>query len=114
MKVDEYLKKTGLTKAQLSSPLGVSRSAVTQWDDIPEKYDLEGLSKPIEIPLAPKVKPVSKYTLDEIREICKRRGGLEGLSERTLETDYEIAHSLGLRVWEFNHLIERLRNAKSG
>jgi len=61
-----------------------------------------------EIPLSPRLKEIDEYTLDEIREICKRRGGIESDSKREKETDYEIAHSLGFRVHEFNKLIKRL------
>ena len=39
--------------------------------------------------------------------LIKRRGGIEGDSLRELETDYEIARSIGLKVFEFNLLIKK-------
>ena len=60
----------------------------------------------IELPLAPRHKDVHEYTRDDIKLLLKRRGGLENDTKRDRETDYEIAHSIGLRVFEFNEMIQ--------
>ena len=108
MKLSEYLTTTGFTKASLARALGINRAAVSQWDDIPEKWlpSLEGL-QPTDEPMSKKAKNWDEYTVEEMRDIFKRRGGLEGDSQRVLETDHEIACSLGFSVWEFNLMVDR-------
>lgn len=106
------LTRRGLGKGELAELLGVNRKTISRMgEEIEPKVQKILDEHPVleEVPLAKKQKNWDEYTDDEIREICKRRGGLEGISERTLETDYEIAHSLGLRVFEFNKMIGRLR-----
>jgi len=125
MKLQELLDSVGMTKKELAEKLGVSPKTVSRMGDevSPEILAMFTESpKPINeesedgfrmypagatIPLSERVKEVEDYTIDEIRPLLKRRGGIEGDSKRTKETDYEIAHSIGLRVWEFNKLIKR-------
>ena len=38
MRVDEYLSQEGISKAGLAERLGISRAAISQWDEIPEKW----------------------------------------------------------------------------
>ena len=115
MKLEEYLDSTGFTKASLARALDISKAAISRWDEIPEKWvsQLDGLKPEPDVPMAEKKKDWNKYTVDEIRAICKRRGGLEGMAEREFETDYEISRSLGLRVWEFNRMVDKLRRNRS-
>ena len=107
MKLAEYLSTTGFTKASLAQALGVTRGAIQKWDDIPDDRlsELEGLVCE-EVPMAEKEKNWNKYTQEEMGALIKRRGGIEGDSLRELETDYEIASSIGLKVFEFNLLIK--------
>ena len=132
MSVKDELKRLGVSQGQLAIALNVSRATVNRMKDEVASDEvmevLENLSKgspePVEVPLATKVKNWDKYSIDEIRVLCKRRGGLEGLSNRiaskntrmceggelvALETDYEIAHSIGLRVFEFHKMVDKLR-----
>ena len=108
MKLSDYLSTTGFTKASLARALDVSKVLVGKWDEIPEKYIpmLDGLS-PDETKVAAKAKNWDKYSVEEMKEIFLRRGGLEGDSLRDLETDKEIASSLGFSVWEFNMMVDR-------
>jgi len=109
------LAKKGLNKTLLAEILDVSRQTVARMGDevTPEVQkvldDYVEVVQPLETPLARKHKNWDEYSIDEIRGLCKRRGGLEGDSGRVLETDYEIAHSIGLRVFEFNRMIDVLR-----
>lgn len=38
MNLSEFVQKSGMTKAAISDLCGVSRSAISQWDEIPEKH----------------------------------------------------------------------------
>jgi transcriptional regulator with XRE-family HTH domain len=124
MKLSELLDSVGMTKGDLAEKLGVSTKTISRLKEevTPEIITLLAEhKKPAEvsetgfkmypagtvIPLAKKVKDIDAYTMDEIRALLKRRGGLEADSKRERETDYEIAHSVGLRVFEFKKLIER-------
>ena len=133
----QRLKDVGLTKKGLAELLGVSDKTVLRMGDevtpeveaVIEDYVNSQDHEPAVIPMAPKQKDWEDYSLDEIRELCKRRGGLEGLDSDekriaakncrmveggeviALETDYEIAHSIGLRVFEFHRMVDKLRRA---
>jgi transcriptional regulator with XRE-family HTH domain len=137
MTLKDELKRLGVSQGDLADALGKSRATINRMKDAEVTDEvmevLQGLSVvpkvEVEVPLAEKVKDWEKYSLDEIRELCKRRGGLEGLdsSEKriaakncrmveggelvALETDYEIAHSIGLRVFEFHRMVDKLRRA---
>lgn len=108
MKLADYLSTTGFTKASLARALGIGKAAVQKWDDIPEKWlsMLDGLV-PEPVKVAAKAKDWDQYSVDEMKEIFSRRGGLEGDSLRDLEADKEIAASLGFGVWEFNMMVDR-------
>jgi len=111
----EELKERGLSKQDLAEALGVSyRSILRMGDEVSKEVRAlldTGEVTHKEVPLANKVKNWDKYSLEEIREICKRRGGLEGDTLSEFETDWEICRSLGLRVWEFNWMIDRVKKA---
>jgi len=100
------LAKKGLSKTSLAEILDVSRQTIARMGDEVEPRvqkildDYVEVIEPIETPLLKKVKNWDEYSEDEIQVLCKRRAG---------ETDYEIAHSLGLRVFEFNRMIDVLR-----
>ena len=109
MKLNDYLRTTGFTKASLARALGISKAAISKWDDIPEKWVnlLDGLTAPEEIPLEKQSHGWASAPMSFIEPLIKRRGGLEGDPERILETDYEIAHSVGWKVHEFYKAIDR-------
>lgn len=61
MNLDEYLSSTGITKTDLAKKLGVSRAAVSQWKEIPEKWMkvLSGeVEEPVNLPDVPLEEPV--------------------------------------------------------
>jgi hypothetical protein len=109
------LGKKGITKTMLAEILDVSRQTIARMgDDIEPRVqkvldEYVEVIQPLEVPMSRKVKGWDEYSVDEIRVICKRRGGIEGNTHSILETDYEIAHSLGLRVFEFNKMVDVLR-----
>jgi len=130
MTVKDELKRLGVSQGQLAVALNVSRATVNRMkDEVASDEVMEVLvglsetpSQPVEIPMSEKAKNWDKYSVDEVRVLCKRRGGLEGLSNRVasnnarmgeggeliaLETDYEIAHSIGLRVFEFHKMVDK-------
>lgn len=111
MELTAYLELKGFSKAELSRRIGVSKAAISKWKEIPEARLSELMELTPEVPMAEKHKEPEDYTLDEIREICQRRGGHESDPERTMETDWEISRSLGMRIWEFNRMVDRLRHA---
>jgi len=102
MKLDELLELKGLSRAELSRRIGLSKAAISRWgDEVPEKWVkvLDGLAP--EVPIGEVPDDIWKWSPARIKEeVCVRRGR---------ETDYEIARSLGLRVWEFNRLIDKVR-----
>ncbi len=116
-----------MTQGDLAEKLGVSRKTVVRMleGEIADRYleRLDEIFSSAEIcndpPMAKNGKGWKEYTDDEIREICLRRGGFEGLSvhpkkddseflkmARNKETDFQISRSLGLRVWEFNRMLD--------
>lgn len=108
MNLTEYLNFKGVTKTFVAEELGISKAAVSAWKEIPEKHLDKLMKVPVQIPMKEKVKNWNEYTVDEVWEICKRRGcGIDGVPQREFETDYEIAHSLGLKVFEFHRMIKK-------
>ena len=93
MKLDDYLKDTGTSKAELSRLLGVTRGAIQKWDNIPARW------MTVLFPDDDRKAGID-YTLDEIRALCKMRA---------VKPDDEIARSAGLALHEFQGMIERLR-----
>ena len=106
LSLTELLDSVGLSKKQLADLLDVSISTINRMGDQVEDYVLEAVelyqlnNKPIkadEVPVArTRHKPMTECTEDEIRAIWRRRG-------TGGESDYEIAHSMGMRVFQFRH-----------
>ena len=48
MMFDELLKRSGLTKAELSRRLGITANAVSKWHDAPPKYAIAYLELLVE------------------------------------------------------------------
>jgi len=110
MILQELLDSLGIDKRQLAKIADISVKSLTRMQDDVEQYVLDavdqyrhdgGLAEVIpvasvdvpDVPVATfKHKPASQCTGEEIRSIWKRRGS---------ETDYDIAHSMGMRVCEF-------------
>jgi predicted transcriptional regulator len=105
MSLNALLKEHGISKSTLADILGVSRQTVHRYgDDVTDEIQAAILAyKPV---VKAKKRP-QDYTSDEIREICKRRGGLEADVNREKETDYEIACSLGIKVFDLHEMIDR-------
>lgn len=102
MDLQELLDSVGLNKSELARLLGVSRSTVMRMSEVSdevlaavEKYrhSDEAVPEVEEVPIsAKKFKPWTECSEAEIRAIWSRRGK---------ESDYDIAHSMGMRVFEF-------------
>jgi len=102
--LEQALKQKGISKSDLAKLMEVNRKTITRMGD----------------ELTPEVKEMlsdlpdkKDFTMDEIEVLCKRRGGIEGV-ETGKETDYDLAHSVGLKVWEFNWLISQYAGYKNG
>ena len=99
MKFAHFLETSGWTKADVARKLGLSRGALTSWDDIPEKWVmvLEGVLSGTESP--PEVVRVcSPMDLpdDEMKVIIRNRAAV---------SDWDICQSRGWRTHEFNAAI---------
>ena len=129
LSLQELLDSVGLSKTDLAERLGVSRMTVNRWGDdvkpevmvliesIQEKLKLVSKVSDsghklypagVYVPMGERVKEPEDYTKEEVLKLCKRRGGIENDAKRTRETDYEIAHSIGMKVFEFNRMIRRV------
>jgi len=117
MLLNDELKAVGLTKTKLAEILNVSRQTVQRMgDDVNE--EILTIIRNYLPKQGDRVKEPIDYTHDEIRALCKRRGGLEAETKPPKdgevspswgkETDYEICQSIGIQVWEFNQMIARL------
>ena len=107
MKLNEALKERGLTKQKLAELMGVSRQTIQRMGNEVTDEALEAINGYV-IPVAEIAKSPEDYTDDEIKDICKRRGGMPGDVAREKETDYEIACSLGITVFDFHKMIDRM------
>lgn len=109
MSLNALLKEQGISKTKLAELMGVDRKTVQRLEDEVTPEVLEALST-----YEPKVEPKpgakkpEDYTNDEIRELCHRRGGLEADLDREKETDYEIACKLGITVFDFHWMIDKM------
>lgn len=113
MSLQELLDSVGLNKSELARLMGVSRKTITRLGDEvndavikavelhqkqeaehnPETEDVFVEIEQKDVPMAEtKFKDAMDCSEDEIRAIWKRRG---------TETDYDIAHSLGVNVFQF-------------
>ena len=110
MKLSFELKKRGITKKALADLLGVSRQTVMRMgEEVSEK--VLAVIKDHEIlhdaPMMEREQDWDSASLEFIEAMIKRRGGLEADTDRVLETDWEIAHSVGWKVHEFYRAIDR-------
>ena len=106
MKVAEFLESSGWSKAQLARHLGVTPAAVSQWEEIPEKWVqfcaviLSNLEfNPVEPPKPVKRVDPKEVTDLELLEVIRTRGEV---------SDFDICQTHGWRVWEFNQMISDL------
>jgi len=106
MSLNELLKQSGISKSKLASLMGVSRQTVQRLGDEVTPEVLEALST--YEPIVEALKMPDDYTNEEIAKLCKRRGGIEADVNRDRETDYEIACSLGITVFDFRAMIDRM------
>ena len=101
MKVDKYLESEGLNKSELASKLGVSRAAISQWDEIPDKH-LKILMGEIE-------EPVNLSKVDEEDASCPP----VGVSERNWKIVDDKLHWQGEVFghgsdWDYNYSPARI------
>ena len=94
MLLDDYLSETGKTKAGLAKELGVSKPAISKWEEIPEKWMV------VLFPNENK-KPGTQYSLEEIEALCKMRTSMK---------DEGVAKSVGLTYHELQGMIQRLKD----
>ena len=99
MKLVEFLEASGWTKAQVARHVGVSKAAVGQWAEVPERY-LDELREVLVHEIDPP-KPVKSADLSDVELLRVIRG-------RSKTTDWEICKQYGWRVWEFNQKIADL------
>ena len=95
MLLDEFLEGTEWSKADVAGYLKISRSAVSQWVQVPERYENDLLrvmeSGEVYNPNHPKHLP------DGELEVIIRG--------RSKTTDWDICQEHGWRVWEFREAI---------
>jgi len=106
MELIEFLEKSGWTQSQLARHLGLSRGALTKWDEVPEKWFqscaviLSNLElSPIEPPKPVKRVDPKEVTDLELLKVIRTRGSV---------SDWDICQERGWRVWEFNQMIADL------
>ena len=99
MELSEFLELTGWTKAQVSRHVGVSKAAVGQWCEIPERYAEDLRLEAVRQIDPPKPVKAAELSDDELREVIRTRGSI---------SDWDICQSHGWRVWEFNRMIADL------
>lgn len=118
LQLSEALQQAGLTKNKLADIMGVSRQTIYRMGELMsdkvaqalDDYAKTHISHTIMpndqvlgcAPCVHDVAPTARkepddYTDDDIRVLLKRRGAGE--------SDYDIAHSVGLKVHEFNAII---------
>ena len=99
MKLGKFLTTSGWSRADLARHLGLTRGALTKWDDVPDVHipkllDImgTGMSPP---------NPVKKAELSdlELLEVIRTRGSV---------SDFDICRAHGWRVPEFNQMIADL------
>lgn len=118
MDLQELLDSVGLNKSQLAKLMEVSRSTVMRMGDevsdevltIIDRYRLtDEASHSIPTPTKTESNPIqgrrikepTHYTPKEIKLLCLRRG-------TGGESDYDIAHSIGVSNFEFRGMIDVL------
>lgn len=101
MKVDTVLEEKGISLAELARRLGVSRQAVSKWVEVPEKWLSEVRDMPDE--------PVKGERPEDIWEWSPAKIKAEVCSRMVEEGPSAVAASLGLKIWELDKLIDRVR-----
>jgi len=106
MVLSDELKIRGLTKKQLADMMGVSRQTIQRMGEEVTDEVLQAIQGYVP-KVGERVKEPDEYTDNEIAALIARRGGLDADTNREKETDWEIAQSIGIRIWEFNAMIAR-------
>ena len=118
MDLQELLDSVGLTKTQLAKLMGLSRSSITRMPaeasqeviDVIDEYKLtdeasHSIPTPNKIESNPvigkRVKEPEDYTPKEIKLLCVRTGS--GQEPRS-----DVAASIGITVFEFKGMVDRL------
>jgi len=99
MKLDEFLDKSGWSKAAVARELGISSPAVALWDEIPDKHArclAEVLLSSADEPEIVRTCHPRDLPDDELKEIIRNRSGT---------TDWDICQAHGWRVHEFTEAI---------
>ena len=92
MKFSEFLGRSELTKAEVAERLGISKAAVSKWDDLPGKWEsvllpiLEG--KEVELEISEELAEVPTSTLGEMTDLeclgfirCRSKLGDDGIAK---------------------------------
>jgi len=100
MRLDDFLDKSGWSKAAVARRLGISRAALTGWDgEIPDKHAVKLsavlLAEEPEPKIVRRCHP-SDLPDDELKAIIRGR---------SKTTDWDICQAHGWRVWEFYEAI---------
>ena len=99
MELAEFLEASGWNKSQVARHIGVSKAAVGQWSEIPERY-LEDLREVLVREIDPP-KPMKSAVLSDLELLKVIRG-------RSKTTDWAICQSHGWRVPDFYKMIADL------
>jgi len=114
MLLSDVLKEKKVSKSKLAELMGVSRQTIQRMGEDVSDAVLAALREytPVQ---GQRVKEPADYTDEEMIALFRRRGGYEAETKPPKdgttsiswgkETDYEIAQSLGIKVWEFNEMI---------
>jgi len=99
MKLVDFLEESGWSRSDVARKLGLTRGALTKWDEIPERWEdvLSTILSSDEVP--PKiVRECSPMDLpdDEMREVIRNRAAV---------SDWDICQERGWRIHELNAAI---------
>jgi len=98
MKLVDFLEQSGWSKADVARRLGLSRAAVSGWDEVPEKWEptlhAAKLEKPPEV--VRRVCSPMDLPDDELKVLIRNRAAV---------SDFDLCQERGWRVPEFHEAI---------
>ena len=108
MKLDFFLKESGWSRSDIARALGLTRGALTKWDDVPERWESLLHSILVNKEVAPKiVRKCSPMDLpdDEMEAVIRTRSSV---------SDWDICQERGWRIHELNAAIAAWVRRNSG